>query len=99
MGQHNGMVGKGKDGKWRIPTLKVEKSDDIAWSTEDGSEFCIWFPPGRDPLTAGPSRSSGGKLTRKVLPIAAKGNYYYSIFRYADNTMVESSSSPEMIVQ
>lgn len=92
-----------RDGKlkWIVHPFIAKRDEDIEWSSDNQTEFRIWFPDNRNPLAPGPSESQNGTLTRKVITGKDKvpdGRYPYSVFCYIDNTMAEGGTSPEMEV-
>ena len=77
----------------------------ITWSSDD-TEFEIWFPRDRNPVTGIPflrrlsANSRGRRVIRhfKNLKNLEPGVYHYTIFCKKNNSMAEGNSPPRMII-
>jgi hypothetical protein len=87
----------------KLSTKDVEKGLEITWKADD-TEFEIWFPSERNPLSI-PwwcrrfSIKSKNKIITRKLRKDLKGEYYYSIYCYRTKNMAVSNSSPRMIIR
>jgi hypothetical protein len=58
-------------GVYRIDTIKLGVGDTVIWMSDE-TDFKIWFPPGRDPLSIRESRRvKKGQDFRRTVPKSA----------------------------
>lgn len=67
-------------GVYRIDTIKLGVGDTVIWMSDD-TDFKIWFPPGRDPLSIRESRRvKKGQDFRRTVPGSATESFENNMF-------------------
>jgi hypothetical protein len=62
---------KKENGIYRVKTIELEVGDTVIWMSDE-TDFKIWFPPGRDPLSIRESRRvKKGQDFRRTVPKSA----------------------------
>ncbi len=92
-----------------IKAEQIAKGVQITWTTDDKSDFEIWFPRERNPLSIFflfkwfTIRSRNHKITKTISRNIHCENeeeyYYYSIYNKSVQTMAHGHSSPKMIIK
>ncbi|TVQ02864.1 MAG: hypothetical protein EA359_10840 [Balneolaceae bacterium] len=87
----------------------IAEGVEITWTTEDQTEFEIWFPRERNPLSIFflckwfTLKSRNHKITKTIdRNIGCKHEvdyYFYSIYNKSTQTLAHGHSSPKMIIK
>lgn len=91
-----------QNGKPHVLQVRIKPGHhEVRWSTQDKTDFRIWFPDEWNPLDPGDSKSRNGELIRQISKVQKGYNshYPYSIFLIDSKEMVESNSPPEMVIE
>ncbi len=68
------------NGVYKVNTVELEVGDSVTWISEK-TDFKIWFPPGRDPLSIRESRRvRKGKEFRRKVPKSASESFENNLF-------------------
>lgn len=65
---------------YRVETIDLEVGDKVIWMSDE-TDFKIWFPPGRDPLSIRESRRvKKGQEFRRTVPGSASESFENNMF-------------------
>jgi hypothetical protein len=68
------------NGVYRVDTIKLGVGDTVIWMSDE-TDFKIWFPPGRDPLSIRESRRvKKGQDFRRTVPGSATESFENNMF-------------------